>query len=131
MWGLEDFRQQQVATRHLPFSIRQRTVADEFAAVRMPGHPPNLPITLRKSQLTGSRRFTTIRRLEMPTSPENQLELFDGGYQPIRPPHREVLGRFLLQLRHDQLVLAGIAGLIGLTVVFACGVERGLFILRE
>lgn len=61
---------------------------------------------------------------------ENQLELFDVGPPAARPPHREPLGRFLLHARYDQLVLAGIAGLIGLTVVFACGVERGKQLVR-
>ena len=36
----------------------------------------------------------------------------------------------MLHLRHDQLVLAGIGGLMGLTVVFACGVERGKQLTR-
>lgn len=65
-----------------------------------------------------------------PGKAENQLELFEGAAPSVRPPHRETLGRFLLHARYDQLVLAGIAGLIGVTVVFACGVERGKQLAR-
>ena len=61
---------------------------------------------------------------------EDQLELFDLASAPVPRPRRELLGRILLQLRHDQLVLVGIVGLIGLTVVFACGVERGKQLVR-
>ena len=35
-----------------------------------------------------------------------------------------------MQLRHDQLVLALMAGVIGLTVIFASGVERGKQLAR-
>lgn len=56
---------------------------------------------------------------------ERQLELFDVVGRPGRVARQETVGRFLLHARYDQLVLAGISGLIGLTVVFACGVERG------
>jgi cell division protein FtsN len=64
-----------------------------------------------------------------PWKSEQQLDLF--AWQPsARPPHRETVGRFLLQARYDQLVLAGIVGLIGMTVVFACGVERGKQLAR-
>lgn len=65
-----------------------------------------------------------------PGKAENQLELFEGAAPSVRPPHRETLGRFLLHARYDQLVLTGIAGLIGVTVVFACGVERGKQLAR-
>ena len=61
---------------------------------------------------------------------ENQLELFDVTRQSAPRPQRETLGRFLLQLRYDQLMLAGMTGLIGLTVVFASGVERGKQLVR-
>ena len=63
-------------------------------------------------------------------SQENQLELFDVAHQSAPRPHRETLGRFLLQVRYDQAVLATMAGLLGLTVIFACGVERGKQLLR-
>jgi len=66
----------------------------------------------------------------MPGKSESQLELFEGGAPSARPPHRETLGRFLVQARYDQLVLVGIAGLIGVTVVFASGVERGKQLAR-
>ena len=65
-----------------------------------------------------------------PGKAENQLELFEGAAPSVRPPHRETLGRFLLHARYDQLVLAGIAGLMSVTVVFACGVERGKQLAR-
>jgi len=65
-----------------------------------------------------------------PGKSESQLELFEGGAPSARPPHRETLGRFLVQARYDQLVLVGIAGLIGVTVVFASGVERGKQLAR-
>jgi cell division protein FtsN len=61
---------------------------------------------------------------------ENQLELFDVRHQAAPRPRRETLGRFLVSLRHDQAVLAGMAGLIGLTIIFACGVERGKQLAR-
>jgi len=63
-------------------------------------------------------------------SRESQLELFDLSNQPAARLSRETLGRMLIQLRHDQLVLGGIATLLGVTVVFACGVERGKQLVR-
>lgn len=65
-----------------------------------------------------------------PSDREHQLELFDLARRAGGLPHRAPLGRLILHLRHDQAVLAGIAGLIGLTVVFACGVERGKQLAR-
>ena len=62
---------------------------------------------------------------------ENQLELFDLRPQAPPRPHRELVDRFFLQLRYDQLVLAGMAGVIGVTVIFACGVERGKQLVRS
>lgn len=61
----------------------------------------------------------------MPASQENQLEFFHVTNQPAPRPHHETLGRFLFQVRHDHLILLGVGGLLGLTVVFAGGVERG------
>jgi septal ring-binding cell division protein DamX len=61
---------------------------------------------------------------------ENQLELFDAGGQSAPRPRREAMGRFFIQVRHDQLVLAGISGLIGVAVIFATGVERGKQLAR-
>ena len=63
-------------------------------------------------------------------SQENQLELFDVTSGAVPPPHRGMWGRLSLHLRYDQCVLVGIAGLIGLTIVFACGVERGKQLAR-
>ena len=60
----------------------------------------------------------------------DQLELFELTRQSAPRPHRETLGRFLLQFRYDQLLLAAMAGIIGLTVVFATGVERGKQLAR-
>lgn len=62
---------------------------------------------------------------------ENQLELFEQRKHATPRPQRERLGRVLLQLRYDQLVLSGMAGIIGLTVVFAFGVERGKELVRS
>ncbi len=62
--------------------------------------------------------------------PEGQLELFDVGQRPLPAPRRYSLGRVFLHARYDQLVLAGIAGIIGLTIVFAGGVERGKSLVR-
>ena len=63
-------------------------------------------------------------------SHEGQLELFDLTHPSHPRPRRETLGWILLQLRYDQAVLYGIAGLIGLTVIFAGGVERGKRLAR-
>ncbi len=66
-----------------------------------------------------------------PVNPEGQLELFDLASQPaprLRPEH---VGRFLLQLRYDQLAVGCIACVLGLTVIFACGVERGKQLVRS
>jgi len=64
-------------------------------------------------------------------SREGQLELFDLSNQPVARLQRETLGRWLIQLRYDQMVLGGIATLLGITVVFACGVERGKQLVRS
>ncbi len=64
------------------------------------------------------------------SQPQGQLEFFDLTRQPHVKPRPPSLGRFLLTLRYDQAVLCGIAGLIGVTIVFACGVERGKQINR-
>ncbi len=66
----------------------------------------------------------------MPGSRESQLELFEVESSPRRAPHRELLGGVRFQLRYDQLALGGIASLIAVTVVFACGVERGKQLAR-
>jgi cell division septation protein DedD len=61
-----------------------------------------------------------------------QLELFElAGNSAPRPHHREALGRVLLQLRYDQLILGAMGTIIGLTVVFASGVERGKQLARS
>ncbi len=60
-----------------------------------------------------------------------QLELFDLEHKAApRPQHRPAVGKVHFMLRHDQLVLVGIGALIGLTVVFAFGVERGKQLAR-
>jgi cell division protein FtsN len=66
----------------------------------------------------------------MGTGNENQLEFFEVGQESAPRPHRESLGRVWLQLRYDQLLLGTMAGVIGLTIVFACGVERGKQLVR-
>ena len=65
-----------------------------------------------------------------PAEAQRQLELFDLTLQPNSRPRTQTLGRLAISLRYDQLVLAGIAGLIGVTVVFAGGVERGKQLVR-
>ena len=64
-------------------------------------------------------------------SRENQLELFEMRPQAPPRPHRELVDRLFFQLRYDQLVLAGMAGVIGVTVIFAGGVERGKQLVRS
>ena len=61
---------------------------------------------------------------------DQQLELFDLADQHRGRPYREGLGRLSLHVRYDQAVLAGIAGLMGVAVIFACGVERGKQLVR-
>ena len=61
---------------------------------------------------------------------DDQLELFDLSGQPVARVRHEALGRLVFQLRYDQLVLTCMALLMGLTVVFACGVERGKRLVR-
>ena len=65
------------------------------------------------------------------TNHEGQLELFDLSGHPTTRPRQPSLGRLVLQIRQDQLVVASIAGLVGLTVVFAFGVERGKQLVRS
>lgn len=63
---------------------------------------------------------------------ESQLELFDVARQTApRPSSPQATGRVFINLRYDQLILSGMAGLIGLTVVFASGVERGKQLVRS
>lgn len=66
-----------------------------------------------------------------PGSPERQLELFDVANQSVSRPRFDLPGRIILQCRHDQLVLWGIGVLVGVTVVFATGVERGKRLARS
>lgn len=58
-----------------------------------------------------------------------QLELFELGASPKRPRHSS-LGFWQARIRHDQAMIGAIAALIGLTVVFALGVERGKELVR-
>lgn len=67
----------------------------------------------------------------VPGSHESQLELFDVANRSRVAPPRETLGRLMLQMRYDQLVVASIIGLLSVTVVFACGVERGKRLVRS
>lgn len=64
-------------------------------------------------------------------SHEGQLELFELGEQPVPRIRRTPVGRCLVQLRYDQLVLGVMAAVMGITVVFACGVERGKRLVRS
>lgn len=61
---------------------------------------------------------------------ESQLELFDVTSQPTRRPVRASASELQLALRYDQLVVAGMAAVIGLTIIFAGGVERGKQLAR-
>ena len=61
---------------------------------------------------------------------ESQLELFDVANVAAPRPRREAVGRLLLHLRYDQVILVSVAGLIMGTVVFACGIERGKRLAR-
>jgi hypothetical protein len=65
-----------------------------------------------------------------PGHDDRQLELFDLSGQPVARVRHEALGRLVFQLRYDQLVLTCMALLMGVTVVFACGVERGKRLVR-
>lgn len=62
---------------------------------------------------------------------ENQLELFDLANQPAAKMRRETFGRLLFHLRYDQAMFLGIGALLGLTVIFAFGVERGKRLVRS
>lgn len=68
--------------------------------------------------------------MEVGDSPENQLELFDLSKPSLPKPRKETLGQILLRLRYDQLVLMVMGSIIGITVIFACGVERGKQLAR-
>ena len=60
---------------------------------------------------------------------DQQLELFPvGGGRTVRSSGEG--GRLSLYLRYDQLILVGVAAVIGITVVFAFGVERGKQLAR-
>ena len=62
---------------------------------------------------------------------ENQLELFDVANQPVARMRRESLGRMVVHLRYDHAILLSIAVLLGITVIFAFGVERGKQLVRS
>lgn len=66
----------------------------------------------------------------MPAQPSaGQLEFFDVARTAPPRPRRSV-GAWSVTVRHDQVMVAAIVGLLGLTVVFAGGVERGKRIAR-
>jgi hypothetical protein len=58
-----------------------------------------------------------------------QLEFFDVA-RTVAPRPRRPVGAWTLTVRHDQLMVAAIAGLLSVTVVFAGGVERGKRLAR-
>ena len=65
-----------------------------------------------------------------PEEQTRQLELFEfSGASGVRPV-RTFPGRVSFQLRYDQAILTGIAGIVALTAIFACGVERGKELVR-
>jgi cell division septation protein DedD len=58
----------------------------------------------------------------------SQLQFFEASTEgairrPMVPPSR-------LELRQDHVILLGILGLIGVSIIFACGVERGKRLAR-
>lgn len=62
--------------------------------------------------------------------PESQLELFHVPTErPRRRPH-SMIGMTSWQIRQDHFMLLGIASLVGVSVVFALGVERGKRLAR-
>ncbi len=63
-------------------------------------------------------------------SPEGQLELFELGQQPAPRMRRTPVGRMVIQVRYDQLMLGLMGALMGVTVIFAGGVERGKRLVR-
>lgn len=65
------------------------------------------------------------------TNGEEQLELFSlQGQASASRSYREIPRRWSLQLRHEHVMLGGIASLIGIAIVFAFGVERGKQLVR-
>ena len=66
----------------------------------------------------------------VPENREKQLELFQVAAQSAPRPAREAWGHVWLPLRHDQLILISVGGLLALTVIFAIGVERGKELVR-
>jgi cell division septation protein DedD len=64
------------------------------------------------------------------TSPEQQFEFFDAVSRPIAPTRRHMIAPVRLQIRPDQAMVAGVASLIGVAVIFAFGVERGKQLVR-
>ena len=90
----------------------------------------SLTSTPHRKELTESAGLRTIPLSMVPVSEENQLELFDVASQAAPRPHRELVGQVRLHLRYDQLVLTSVIGILGLTVIFACGVERGKQLAR-
>lgn len=67
-----------------------------------------------------------------PGNPREQLELFELAQVKLQPqPHRQKVGRVVIQLRHDQFLVAVIAMLMTSTVVFAFGVARGKQFVRS
>lgn len=62
--------------------------------------------------------------------PAGQLELFDLSQSSAATPRRYGWGGVVIRLRQDQLIVLGISALIGVTVVFAAGVERGKQLAR-
>ena len=62
--------------------------------------------------------------------PDGQLEFFDVAGQTATLSRPASIGRIMLSLRYDHLVVAGIAAMIGSAVLFALGVERGKQLAR-
>ena len=62
---------------------------------------------------------------------EQQLEFFDVINRPALPARRHMFAPVRFHIRADQAMMSATAGLIGLAVIFACGVERGKQLVRS
>lgn len=75
----------------------------------------------------------TIAPALMPgeTPASQQLELFDLTSHALPRPRRQTVGWLQVRVRYDQAMLVGMATIVGLTMVFASGVERGKQLARS
>ena len=81
--------------------------------------------------LTNQVAVRTIDSLRMPEDETEQLEFFGVAGHAVPQRRKETFSRLSLQFRYDHAVLFSMAGLIGMTVIFAGGVERGKQLARS